>query len=106
MIRIASAQREKDIEVLIQSVTAKMRDPLGETLEYTVRFATLKSIGIIEYLQNQLRSREVIVDDQETLLNLYSFSDTVATSDSLDVPSTSTGPYVYDTAVWGYAVWQ
>ena len=105
VITISSAQREKDIEVLVQSVTAVMRDPLGETLEYQVSFATLKSIGIIDYLQNQLRSKEVIVDDEETLLNFFNLSDTVTAGDSLATPSTSTGPYAWGSFDWGYGTW-
>lgn len=96
VIDITSTQRAQSISVLIQNVTTKMRDPSGNSFEYTVRFATLKSIGIIEYLQNQLRSREVIEDDQETLLNFIpTGSDTVAFADSLSTPTTSSGPYVY-----------
>ena len=103
VININSALRSQNIDVLIQSVTARMRDPLGTTLEYDVKFATLKSIGIIEYLQNQLRSKEVIVDDQETLLNYYPLTDTAGMGDSLATPTTSTGPYVYGTATYGYS---
>lgn len=105
VLTIASTQREKAIEVLIQSVDARLRDPLGDRLEYTVRFATLKSIGIIEYLQNQLRSKEVIVDDNDTLLNFFELSDTATTSDAIDPPTDSAGPYLWDTPDWGYAVW-
>lgn len=113
VISINSTQRSKSISVLIQSVTARMRDPLGTSLEYEVKFATLKSIGIIEYLQNQLRSKEVIVDDQETLLNFNSLFDTVTSSDSLATPTDSTGPYKWSNdagstvgkLVWGYGTW-
>lgn len=105
VLTINSNQRNKAIDVLIQSVTAVMRDPLGTKLEYTVKFATMKNIGIIEYLQNQLRSKEVIVDDQETILSFNELSDTVGTSDTLSAPTASTGPYVYGTATWGYATW-
>jgi hypothetical protein len=111
VLTINSTQRVKSIQVLVQSVSATMRDPLGTTLEYTVRFATMKSIGIIEYLQNQLRSKEVIVDDQETLLNFISdgsgvVADTVTASDTLDTPTASTGPYVWGTPTWGYFAWE
>lgn len=106
VITISSAQRSKNISVLIQSVTGRMRDPLGASFEYEVRFATLKTVGIIDYLQNQLRSKEIIVDDQETLLNLYDFtSDTIASSDTFATPTTSSPPYVYGAATWGYAAW-
>lgn len=105
VINITSTQRAKSIDVLIQSVTARMRDPLGTKLEYTVSFATLKSIGIIDYLQNQLRSKEVIVDDDEILLNYYPFTDSAGAGDSLAAPTSDTGPYVWDTMEWGYSTW-
>jgi hypothetical protein len=113
VIRIDSTQRGKNIDVLIQSVDAKMRDPLGNQLEYTVKFATLKSIGIVEYLQAQLRSQEVIVDDAETLLSFIPLEDEASTSDSIDAPTFTTGPYVWsndaDTTpnrmVWDYFTW-
>lgn len=112
VIEIDSTQRGKNISVLIQSVTAIMRDPLGNQLEYMVRFATLKSIGIIEYLQNQLRSKEVIVDDQETLLTYYTMNDSMGMTDELSVERL-VGPYVWSNdegttpgkGRWGYAKW-
>jgi hypothetical protein len=103
VITITSSQRSKTLSVLIQSVSAKMRDPLGTSMEYTARFATLRSLGIIEYLQDQLRSKEVIVDDEETLLNFYPLTDTVGCSDSLAAPTDTTAPYVIGTAVMGYS---
>lgn len=105
VLNINSSQRGKNIDVLIQSVDAVMRDPLGTTLEYTVRFATLKSIGIIDYLQAQLRSKEVIQDDTETLLNYFAETDTATTSDTAATPTHTSGPYVWGTPSWGYAVW-
>lgn len=105
VLTINSTQRGKNIEVLIQSVSARMRDPEGTTLEYHVQFATLKSIGIIEYLQAQLRSKEVIVDDKETLLNYLPLEDEVTASDALATPSTSTGPYTWGSFNWGYGTY-
>lgn len=93
VITIDSTQRGKNIDVLIQSVEAKMRDPSGDALEYVVRFATLKSIGIIEYLQNQLRSREVIEDDRDTLTNYYSFTDEATAEDSAPTFTKTSPPY-------------
>lgn len=95
VININSTQRGKNIDVLIQNVSVRMRDPLGVSFEYEVAFATLKSIGIIEYLQKQLRDREIIVDDQETLLNYLQVDDTIGMTDSLGTPTTDSCPYVY-----------
>lgn len=113
VININSTQRGRDIDVLIQSVSARVRDPEGTQFVYEVKFATLKSIGIIEYLQNQLRSKEVIVDDDETLLNYIPLEDSTATTDSLDTPTSSSPPYKWSNdagttpnkMVWGYFTW-
>lgn len=110
VITINSTQRGKNIDVLIQSVVTTMREPTGASFNYEVKFATLKNIGIIEYLQNQLRSKEVIVDDQETLLNYLTLSDTVGYSDALAAPVTDSPPYVYgpsggNTGRWGFATY-
>jgi hypothetical protein len=104
VLTIDSDQRGKTVDVLIQSVDAVMRDPLGQRLEYTVRFATLKSIGIIDYLQAQLRDKEVIEDDAETILNFYQLADTVTANDSIATPTFTTGPYLVGTThVMGYS---
>lgn len=110
VININSTQRGKNIDVLIQSVSVRMRDPSGDSMDYEVKFATLKNIGIIEYLQNQLRSKEIIVDDQDTLLNYLQFSDTGTLSDSLATPTTNSPPYVYGPSAgnvgrWNFATW-
>jgi hypothetical protein len=112
ILSINSAQRGKNVMVLIQSVTAKMRGPLGDIWEYQVRFATLKSIGVIEYLQNQLRSKEIIVDEQEILLNYFAFEERITASDELTV-ETFTPPYKWSNdghttpnrLIWGYGGW-
>ena len=81
-----------------------MRDPNGTSFEYEVRFATMKTIGIIDYLQSQLRSKEVIVDDRETLLNFFPLTDTVTASDDISI-TTSEGPYEWGGFTWGYGTW-
>lgn len=114
VITITSTLRNKSISVLIQSVSASMRDPEGLYFEYDVRFATLKSIGIVEYLQRQLRNREVVVDDEEILLQFQTLSDEIGFSDTLDAPIAQTSPYVWSNdpgstpkkLVWGFGVWQ
>lgn len=115
VVNINSVQRGKNIDVLIQSVKSAMRDPEGNSLQYDVKFATLKSLGIIEFLQAQLLDDEIIEGDDETLLSYIQISpDSCALIDSIDEPTFTTGPYkwsgVGDTAsnrlIWGYGVWQ
>jgi len=105
VITINSTQRGKNIDVLIQSVNCKLVDPNADRVEYLIRFATLKSIGIIEYLQDQLRNKNVIVDDDEILTNYYPLADTFGSTDSIATPTATTGPYTWDNFDWGYATW-
>jgi len=109
-LTINSTLRNKSITVVVQSVTMVMRDPLGTSFEYNVRFATLKNVGIIEFLQRQLRANDIIVDADDTLLNLYPFTDSAATSDSIATPTFTTGPYKYgadaNAAICGYSTYE
>lgn len=104
LLTISSTQRNKVIDVVIQSVNANVRDPLGNTFEYTVRFATMKSVGIVDYLQDQLRNKEVIVDDAETLLTFQPFTESIGSTDTIDPPSFTSPPYLIgSTQVVGYS---
>lgn len=112
VINISSILRGKDVDVLIQSVTMTPYDAVGSLVEYRVAFATMRDVGIIDFLQNQLREREIIVDDTETLLNLKSFTDEAALSDSIGAPATDSPPYVYggpgatgNVGKWGFATY-
>ena len=114
VININSTQRGKNVDVLIQSVQTKMRDPIGNSFEYKVKFATLKSIGIIEFLQAQLLNDDIIEGDDETLLNYFPFNDEVAMTDAIATPVASTGPYIWAASAvstetkrlrWGYGTW-
>lgn len=93
-ITINSTQRGRSIDVLIQSVSASLRDPNGDQLEYTVRFATMNTVGILEYLRKQLRKEEVIVDDDVQLLAVLFREDAGVGTDDVDAPTYTTAPYL------------
>ena len=93
-ITITSTQRNKNISVVIQSITASVHDATGDVFRYDVKFATLKTLGIIQYLQSQLLQKEIIVDDQETILSVKPFTDSdIILTDTISTPTASTGPY-------------
>jgi hypothetical protein len=110
VININSTLRSKNIDVLIQNVVMVPSDPDGNIVEYKATFATLRDIGIIEFLQNQLRDKEILVGDTETLLNLFNLSDEIQFSDVLSAPTTDSPPYVYgpsggNVGVWNFATY-
>jgi hypothetical protein len=61
VLRINSVLRGLDEYFLIQKVTLKMQSPSSWT--YSVGLATMKTIGIIEFLISQLKAKDEIVGD-------------------------------------------
>ncbi len=114
VININSTKRNRNINVLIQAVTTTMRDPTGTKFEYAIKYATLKSIGIIQYLQDQLRDREIIADASQSLLNYIELpSDSLSVSDNMATPTKTSGPYKWSNDAgstvnklkWGLGTW-
>lgn len=106
-LNIQSDVRGKDIDVIIQDVSLEFIDPIANQIRYSVSFATVKTLGIIEYLQQSLIDEEITEDAQETLLNFiqqpveeFSFSD----DGEQDVDMTSP-PYVYADDAGNVGVW-
>lgn len=106
IINIQSTIRNIDEDVLIQRVVFRPVTPDGSRNIYEVRYATLKTLGIIEFLQNRLRERELTEDEVETLLSFLQLEDTVTPpSDQTPTATTSTGPYKWGAFNWGFGAW-
>lgn len=96
-------------DFLIQSVSLRMRTPVDG--EWHVKIATLRTVGIINFLQSLLRDDEITQDEAETLLSLLIFSDTVEVTDTLSLPAAVTSPpYVYgpdagNVGRWNFGTW-
>ena len=111
-LNINSPIRDKSIDVIITEVKIKIIDPLAEQLLYTVKFQTIKTLGIIEYLQKSLIGGEVEIDAQETLLNYIQEDSEIITfvDDGVQNTTQSTYPYVYgddagNVGVWNFSSW-
>lgn len=97
-------------DFIIQSVDMSMRTP--NEARWVVRVATVRTLGIIQFLQGLLKSDEEIIDS-EVLLELQSYSDSIEMDDTLTLPShTQTGPYLWadatdpaDEGRWNFATW-
>lgn len=83
----------KDIDVLIQDVTMKVHGNSGDKYIYEVKFATLKTLGIIDFLQQRVLDEEITENELETLLNYFQLEDSFNVSDSIGTPTTSSPPY-------------
>jgi len=93
VISINSTIRDVSESFLIQKVNFKMRTPSDvEEGEWTVELATLRSIGIIDFLQNLLKDKGISEGESETLLTFLQFDDEVEATDDLTLPSETTSP--------------
>ena len=110
-LNINSVERGKNIDVIITEVKVKYLDPTGARIQYEVKFATVKTLGIIEFLQNSLLDEEVDIDAQETLLNFFQVSDDMALDFTEIITLTSLFAIQYNWGVdddqmnWDFGVW-
>jgi hypothetical protein len=110
VINILSTKRGVDLSVMIQDVTTRFRTPMGSP-EYEVSFATLKTIGIIEFLQKRLLGEKLDEDEIEELLNYDEVSDLMSMQDEVIDSLMTTSPYYYSPAtsgsqgVWNFSTW-
>lgn len=111
-LNINSDIRGKNIDVIIQAVTKRPIDHNGASIRYDIDFATVKTLGIIEYLQNSLINEQITEEAQETLLNfLTPDGETFAFSDDGEQAVTmTTAPYVYgddagNVGVFNFSTW-
>jgi len=100
VMTISDSFRNIDEDVLLQRVQLIPTDPNGDVFLYKVQYATLKSIGIIEFLQNQILDEELEKNEDEVLLSYiqvpgFGAFDTANFTDTLQTPTTSSPPYKY-----------
>lgn len=107
VLNINSTERNKNIDVVIQSVAIKPTSPDGENFVYRVSFATLKTLGIIEYLQKSLKDEEITEDEQETLLKYLMEDESIAFVDEVVDINVTSPPYRYDDedSRYNFATW-
>lgn len=111
VITITDSFRNIDENVLIQSVSLRSITPSGDRLEHNVKYATLKTIGILDFLQEQILDENIREGTLEQLLSLVRVQDnTAVTSDTLDAPITSTSPYKWSPSAdgfkWNFGHWE
>jgi hypothetical protein len=109
LINIKDTFRDIDEDVLIQSVSLRSITPNGDRLEHNVKYATLKTISIIDFLQEQILDDKITEGQLEQLLSLVRVQDSASTSDTLNAPTVITSPYKWSPSAdgfsWGFGKW-
>jgi hypothetical protein len=93
VININSTIRGINESFIIQSVRLVSRG--NNTVEWSVSLATLKTVGIISFLQDLLKTDEVRENENETLLSFYDFEDVAEVEDEIVSITTTEPPYIW-----------
>ncbi|MGX7894410.1 hypothetical protein [Tsuneonella sp. HG222] len=106
LININSTLHGVDADYVIQSVRFRPY-PNGSSLEgvWSVQLASTASLTLVEALRSLLKKEELQADEMEVLLAFFTFRDEATGSDDLDDATYSTGPYLWNTAEWGYSTY-
>lgn len=96
VVTIQSTLRGINFDVVIQSV--RMSQITNDRAIYFVDFATMRSYGIINLLQDVLRRETIDEGVEEVLLSFLGFEDENYVTDSVEVLGTTTGPYKWQGA--------
>jgi hypothetical protein len=91
VIHINSPIRGVDESFLIQQVTYQTRTQ--DQGEYLVRLATLRTVTLVELLQNMLKEKGVKEGESETLLTFIDFADEGTGTDAIEDITVSSPPY-------------
>lgn len=115
VINVASLKRDINEKLLIQSVDFSMIST-GKFV-WEIQVATLKTIGMIDLLQEMLLEERISEGDDETLTNFFDLADNFSVTDSLtDITVTTSQDYVWEQVdpgsdsygnpgVWDQATW-
>lgn len=106
LITIDSALHGVTADYVIQSVNFRPY-PNGSELDgvWSVSLASTATMTLVEALRALLRDEDLEDDELQVLLAFYRFTDAASAVDSVDEPETTTGPYVWGTAVWNFSKW-
>jgi len=104
IINVNSELMGVDEDFLIQKVSAKY--VAKDKAVWSVKLATMRTMGIIQLLQRLIRYRTIKEFDPENLLTLAQFADGLGITDDIDFDyAVSSAPYLYGTARYGFATY-
>lgn len=122
VIGINSNLRSVNESFVIQKVSFSMRTQ--DQGVWSITLATLRSVGIIDFMQNLLRNRGISEGESETLLTFIQFEDEAIGTDVLVTPFVKTSPpYIWlsddpgedatliteagmDPIIWNFWTWE
>lgn len=94
-----------NVLVEIKRITARLYSPTQ--FRYEIECVGTEKVSFIDVMKLLLlqSNSQAIVADSTVLQVLLLLEESIASSDTLGTPSTTTGPYLWGTARWGFATW-
>ena len=91
-IDVTSTIRSITETYIISRIQSKMRSP--DEFEHMITLVSSETFGIIEFFQQMLiqRDKEIEIDPDETIDNVYLFQETLGVTDSIGTPTTTSPP--------------
>lgn len=104
-ILINSSSRSINEYFIVNQVGIKVVNK--DQFEYQVSLITTKTMDLIDVLKKLLlqETKTIVIDEDEVVNQVYNFDDTFSFADLGIAATTSSGPYKWGSAVWGYATW-
>lgn len=102
-----SVVRNLNLNLSVQQIVSTLHTAT-KIMMYQVTAVSAPPVGLNEVL-NQLLvkdpANQIDIDDGELLERYYNFSESASMTDSISNATFTSGPYVWDTMVWGFFTW-
>jgi hypothetical protein len=104
-ITIQSTIRGVNDTYIINKIVSKLTN--GQEFKHSIVLITSKQYGVIEFFEQLFMGlqKQVTINPNEVLDFITELDDTFGITDATPTASYTSGPYVWDTALWGFSVW-
>lgn len=104
-VRVNSSARGVDSYFIINKVTLTQWHK--DSFIYDISLVSTKSFDFIDLMMRMLlaETKKIEIAEDETVDILDSFEDDLTISDDALSTTTSEGPYLYDSGLWGFSTW-
>jgi len=107
-INIQSTIRGIDQDFKIQSIRSYLRSPADDDLGHEIQCVTADDLGINDILSKLLiknPSDQIDISQDEFIVRIRTILESMEITDSVGTPTISSGPYVYDTALYNFSTY-
>lgn len=104
-VQVDSAIFGEDVVVIIKRITGRCYSP--NQMRYEIECVGTEKVSFVDIMKFLLTraAADTVVDDSTVLQVLLLLQESVDAADTLNSPTTSSPPYVWDTMTWNFFTW-